>query len=139
LSSSISSVRPAVDDAGQVGDPDVLARHAQLDQQAQAGQRRGAGAAGDELDLVDALADDLQRVQQRRADDDGGAVLVVVEDRDLHALAQLALDVEAVRRLDVLEVDAAEGGLERGDDVDQLVEVASRTARGRRRRCRRTS
>jgi hypothetical protein len=72
-------------------------------------------------------------------DDDGGAVLVVVEDRDLHALAQLALDVEAVRRLDVLEVDAAEGGLQRGDDVDQPVEVASRAVRGRRRRCRRTS
>ena len=62
-------------------------------------------------------------VQHRRADDDRGAVLVVVEDRDLHALAQLALDVEALRRLDVLEVDAAEGRLERGDDVDQLVRV----------------
>jgi len=61
--------------------------------------------------------------EQRGADHDGGAVLVVVEDRDLHALAQLALDVEAVGRLDVFEVDAAEGGLQRGDDVDQLVEV----------------
>ena len=38
-------------------------------------------------------------------------------------LAQLLLDVEALRRLDVLEVDAAEGRLERGDDVDQLVRV----------------
>src|SRR5471030_2013180 len=47
-------------------------------------------------------------------------MLVVVEDRDLHALAQRLLDVEALRRLDVLEVDATEGGLERGDDVDQL-------------------
>jgi hypothetical protein len=78
-------------------------------------------------------------VEQRRADDDGGAVLVVVEDRDLHALAQLLLDVEALGRLDVLEVDAAEGGLERGDDVDQLVGVAARRPRCRRRRCRRTS
>ena len=42
---------------------------------------------------------------------------------NLHALAQLALDVEAVRRLDVFQVDAAEGGLQRGDHVDQLVEV----------------
>jgi hypothetical protein len=115
-----------VDHAGQVGDPDVLAPHAQLDQQAQAGQRRGAGAAGHELDLGDVLAHHLQRVEHRRADHDGRAVLVVVEDRDLHALAQLALDVEAVRRLDVFEVDAAEGGLQRGDHVDQLVQVASR-------------
>ena len=66
----------------------------------------------------------LQAVEHRRADDDRGAVLVVVEDRDLHALAQLPLDVEALGRLDVLEVDAAEGRLERGDDVDQLVGVA---------------
>ena len=66
----------------------------------------------------------LQPVEHRRADDDRRAVLVVVEHRDLHPLAQLALDVEALRRLDVLEVDAAEGGLERGDDVDQLVGVA---------------
>jgi hypothetical protein len=51
-------------------------------------------------------------------------VLVVVEHRDLHALAQRALDDEALRGLDVLEVDRAEGGLERGDDVDQLLRVA---------------
>jgi hypothetical protein len=50
-------------------------------------------------------------------------VLVVVEDRDLHALAQLALDIEAIGRLDVFQVDAAEGGFQRRDDVDQLVEV----------------
>ena len=77
-----------------------------------------------ELDLADVLADHLAApLSSAGADDDRGAVLVVVEDRDLHALAQLALDVEAVGRLDVLEVDAAEGGLQRGDDVDQLVRV----------------
>jgi hypothetical protein len=32
--------------------------------------------------------------------------------------------IEAFRRLDVLEIDGAEGGLERGDDFDQLVRVA---------------
>ncbi|OQC02268.1 MAG: hypothetical protein BWX79_02822 [Alphaproteobacteria bacterium ADurb.Bin100] len=46
-----------------------------------------------------------------------------MEDRDLHALAQLAFDVEAVGRLDVFQVDAAEGGLQRGDDLHQLVRV----------------
>ena len=51
-------------------------------------------------------------------------MLVIVKHRDLHALAQRALDVEAVRRLDVFEVDATEGGLQRRDGVDQLVEVA---------------
>jgi hypothetical protein len=41
--------------------------------------------------------------------DDRRAVLVVMEDRDVHQLAQALLDDEALRRLDVLEVDAAEG------------------------------
>ena len=93
-------------------------------EQVEARERRRARARADELDLGELLADDAQAVDDRRADDDRGAVLVVVEDRDLHPLAELALDVEALRRLDVLEVDAAEGRLERGDDVDELVRVA---------------
>ena len=51
-------------------------------------------------------------------------MLVVVEDRDVHPLAQLALDDETFRRLDVFQVDAAEGRLHRRDDLDQLVRVA---------------
>ena len=114
---------PFVDHAGQVGHEDVLARQAQLEQQVQAGQRSGARARGDQLDLLQVLAHDLQAIEQRRTHDDRRAVLVVVEHRDVHALAQLALDVEAVRRLDVLQVDAAEGRLQRRDDVDQLVQI----------------
>ena len=51
-------------------------------------------------------------------------MLIVVEDRNVHPLPELALDLEALGRLDVLEVDGAEGGLEAGDDIDQLVGVA---------------
>ena len=65
----------------------------------------------------------MQAVEDRCADDDRGAVLIIMENRNLHALAQLLLDVEALRRLDVLKVDAAEGGLQRRDHVDQLVGV----------------
>ena len=50
-------------------------------------------------------------------------MLVVMEHRDLHAFAQLALDGEAFRGLDVFEVDAAEGGFQAGNDLDQLVRV----------------
>jgi hypothetical protein len=96
---------------------------AQRDQHVEAGDARGAGAGGGQLDVLDLLADHFQCVEDRRADDDRGAVLVVVEHRDLHPLAQLALDDEALRRLDVFQVDAAEGRLQRGDDVDQLVRV----------------
>ena len=50
-------------------------------------------------------------------------MLIIVEDGDLHALAQFALDEEALRCLDVFQVDAAEGRLQRGDDIDQLLRV----------------
>ena len=50
-------------------------------------------------------------------------MLVVVEHRNLHALAQLALHIKTIRRLDVFEVDAAKSRLQRGDDVHQLVQV----------------
>ena len=63
-------------------------------------------------------------VEQGRSRDDGGAVLVVVEDRDIEPTAQFLLDVEALGRLDVLEVDPSEGGRQRGDDPDQVVWVA---------------
>ena len=72
----------------------------------------GAGAVADELRRLHVAAGELQRVDQAGGGDDGGAVLVVVEDRDVHQLAQPLLDDEAVGRLDVLEVDAAEGRAE---------------------------
>src|SRR5690606_38050269 len=50
--------------------------------------------------------------------------LVVVENRDPEPLAQLALDQKAFGRLDVLEVDGAEGRLERRDDLDELRRIA---------------
>src|SRR5690606_8468536 len=50
-------------------------------------------------------------------------VLVVVKDGDFHPFAQLLLDVEAFRRLDVFQIDAAQRGLQGRDDVDQLVGV----------------
>ena len=109
--------------ARDVGDDDVLARKPHAEQQIEAGERRGAGTRRDEPDLPDGLADEFQRVAHRRADDDRGAVLIVVEHRDVHPLAQPRFDLEALRRLDVLEVDSAERGLEARDDVAEAVRV----------------
>ena len=62
--------------------------------------------------VVDVAPGEMQRVDQAGRGDDRRAVLVVMEDRDVHQLAQALLDDEALRRLDVLEVDAAEGRAE---------------------------
>ena len=77
-----------------------------------------------DLDVFDLLAGQLEAVEQRRARDDCRTVLVVVEYRDLEPLAQHASRCEALRGLDVLEIDATERRLERRDDVDQFVRVA---------------
>ena len=115
---------PGVDHAFDVDHQRAVLAQAELGQKVEAGERRGPGATRREPHLVQALALELQTVHDRRGDDDRGAVLVVVEHRDAHPLAQLRLDLEAFRRLDVLEVDRAERGLERGDDLHQLVRVA---------------
>ena len=117
-----------VHDALAVGDEDVLLARAEPNDQVEAGDGRRARARADDPHVLDALAHHLQSVEQRGAGDDGGAVLVVVENRDLHAPAQRLLDHEALRRLDVLEVDAAEGRLQAGDDLHQLGGSVSSTS-----------
>ncbi len=117
-------VAAGIDDALGVDHEHVLALDAQAHHQVQAGDGRGARARHRHLDLADLLADHLHAVEQRGRRDDRRAVLVIVEDGNVQALAQLLLDVEALRRLDVLEVDAAQRRLQRGDDVDQLVRIA---------------
>ena len=46
-----------------------------------------------------------------------------MEDRDVHQLAQALLDDEALRRLDVLEVDAAPAFAEQLHAIDDLVRI----------------
>ena len=112
-----------VDDALGVAQDDVVRREAHRLDELDAGDAGRAGAVADELGRLHVAAGEVQRVDQAGGGDDGGAVLVVVEDRDVHQLAQPLLDDEALRRLDVLEIDAAEGGAEEFDAVDELVGV----------------
>src|ERR1043166_9000825 len=109
LRSLVSCVYGAFD----IGNQDVLAPRAERDEQIEAGERRSASAGGYDLDVGNALAAEFQSVAHRRRHDDRSAVLIVVEHRDLHALLEAALDLEALGRLEVLKVDAAKGRLER--------------------------
>jgi hypothetical protein len=96
-----------------------------LDPEAQveprARDRRRPRAADHHLELVQLLALDLDRVEQPGPGDDRRAVLVVVEHRDVHPLLERLLDVKALRRLDVLEVDPPERRLERRHGLDEVV------------------
>ena len=85
---------------------------------------RCASARHGNFHVANGFVDQFKPVKQCSAGDDGGAVLVVVEHRNAHALAQLFLNVEALGRFDVFQVDAAQRGLQCGDHVHQFVGVA---------------
>ena len=105
-----------------VGHPDVLAR-CRVDQQIEAG---GAAApAPEHTSFTSSRSLPTTRSLFRIA----APTMIAVpcgrrETPNLHPLAAFLLDVEALGRLDVLEIDAAERGFER-DDVDQLVGSSS--------------
>ena len=111
-----------VDDAVLVGDHDVLAS---LPPAARSRIAMPAAPAPESTTRTSAssLPTTLQRVEQGGEDHDRGAVLVVVEDGDVEAGAQPALDLEAARRRDVLEVDAGEHRGDQLDGADDLVDV----------------
>ena len=46
-----------------------------------------------------------------------------MEHRNVHHLAQALLDDEAIRRLDVLEIDAAEARAEKAHAIDEFLDV----------------
>ena len=54
---------------------------------------------------------------------DGGPVLVIVKDGNIHQFAQALFDDETLRRLDVFEIDAAEGWSEIANSIDELFGV----------------
>ncbi len=112
-----------VDDALGVAEEDVLRLHAERLDQFDAGDAGGPGAVADEPGGGDVAAGEMQRVDEAGRGDDRGAVLVVVEHRNVHQLAQARLDDEAVRRLDVLEVDAAERRPQVAHAIDECVDV----------------
>src|SRR3546814_2750193 len=97
-----------------------------MHQEVQAGNGGGAGARAHQFYVLDFFTNDFQAVDDGRRRDDGSAVLVVMEDRYFHALAQLLFYVEAFRGFDVFQIDAAQRGLQRRNNVDQLVGISFR-------------
>ena len=66
------------------------------------------GTIDNNLHVGNVLAGYFEGVLQTCSRDDGCAVLVIVHHWDVECLLQTLFDVEALRRLDVLQVDTAE-------------------------------
>ena len=97
------------DDAFRVEHHDVLLPCADGHVELRTGDGGGTGTIDDDPDLGDVLADNLHRVLQTGGGDDGRAVLVVVHYGDVERTLQTVFDVEALRGLDVLQIDTAKG------------------------------
>ncbi len=115
-------LRPAgIDRAHAITERHVARARAQ--QQLADGNGGRARAGQDDLHILEALADHAQRVCEARERDDGRAVLVVVKDRNVAQLLELALDLKAARRGDVLQIDAAEAAGEQVHRAHELVHI----------------
>ena len=66
----------------------------------------------------------MQRVQKRCCGNDRGAVLVIMKNRNVHQLAQPLFDDEAVRRLDVFQINATKGRAQIAHGANELIDVA---------------
>ena len=92
-------------------------------QQLTDGDRRSARAGNDDLHVLQPLSDHAQRIRQPRERDDRRAMLVVVKDRDVAQLLELALDLKAARRGDVLQIDAAEAAGEQVHRAHEFIHI----------------
>ena len=82
-------------------------------------------AIDDHAHFADVFADELDGIDQRRTGDDRSPVLVVVEDRNLHRLAQSLFNLETIGRFDVFQVDSAKRGLEKLTEPDNFLGIVA--------------
>ena len=98
--------------AAQIIHHDVFLPRSQGQVKFGAGNGGGARPVDHNVDFPDFFAHQFERVEQGRRSDDGGAVLVVVHHGNVHLAAERLLDHEALRGLDVFEVNGPEGGFQ---------------------------
>jgi len=109
----------APDDALGVAQQDIVGLEADRLDQVETGDAGRARAIADEARGFDVAAGEQNRVDHTGGGDDRSAVLIVVEDRNVHQFAQALFNDEALGRLDVLKIDAAERRPEVAHGIDE--------------------
>jgi len=119
----VDIVAAAIDDALAIAHGQIVMRNAQALDQRSAGNGSSAGSVDDHLDIFD-----LPIRQQAGIDDPGSgdnrrAMLVIVEYRDIHPVAQRLLDDEAIGCGNIFQVDAAETGFHDLHGIDERIRI----------------
>lgn len=110
-------------DALAVGDRDIA--ETRLQQELGDGDTGRARAGDHRAQVAERAPGEPGGVPQGRESDDRGPVLVVVEDGNVQSFLEPALDLEAPRCRDVLQIDAAERGSEPDHRLDDLVDAGA--------------
>ncbi len=119
----VEIVAVLVDHALGIAQERILRSYTHGLEQFQHGNARGAGAVDDDLEVLDPAIGQVTGVENAGGGDDGRAVLVVMEDRNVEQFAQALFDDEALRRLDVFQIDAAERIADALDAFDEGVRI----------------
>ncbi len=112
-----------VDNALGVAHDAVVVLCAHRFDQLKAGNPCRARAVQNDLTIFDLFARDVQRVDQASGTNNSGPVLVVVKDGDIHLFFEALLNDEALRRLDVFEVDATERRSKQANSAAEFIWV----------------
>ena len=104
-----------------VAEQNILCAHAL--QETRDGHARRACAVHDDLHVLELLADQAQRIDKRGGNHNGRAMLIIVENRNIHAFLQRTFDIEALRSLDVLQIDAAKARRHELDGLHNLIDA----------------
>ena len=92
-------------------------------QQVHTGDCCGTRARNHHPHVGDVFLHHAQAVEDGGSADNCRAVLIVVEYRNIHPLAQFLFNIETFWRFNVFEVDSAEGRFERSDNFNKFVRV----------------
>src|SRR6516225_32057 len=118
-----SLLSPLIDHAFRVDHDDVVTLNTQLDVMLGTGNGGGASTVDYDPDLFNPLARQLESVYQGCPRDDGCPVLIIMEYGNVHLFLKGLFDIEALRCLNVLQVDATERWLEQLAGLNDLVRI----------------
>ena len=78
---------------------------------------------GNDLDVMDVFLHKLQCIDQSCQRDNSGTMLIIMEDRDIAALFELLLDLEAARCTDVLKIYATKAACQQSDCIYDVIHI----------------
>ena len=119
----VEVVPPIVDHTPGVGHDDAGWIHTEFDEETGSSHTCCSGSGEHDARFGNVAAGQLECVEEGSPADDGRAVLVVMEYRDVETLTEGLLDVEALRCLDVFEVDSTDRGGEQFTETDHVFGV----------------